>query len=80
MYSTVKHPARSQALPEWFFIFLGGTDGGTLSAVRIHAGGRLVMPAEYRQLVLGSRQHGKFNLENTRRSLMCHQLSWYMLK
>lgn len=45
-----------------------------------HAGCCLVMPAEYRQLVLGNRQHGKFNLENTGQSLMCHQMSWYMLK
>lgn len=35
---------------------------------------------ECRPLVLGTRQHAEFNLENAGRSLMCYQASWYMLK
>lgn len=53
---------------------------GMLPGCQTHAGGCLVMPAEYRQLLLDRRQLGKFNLENTGQSLMRHQLSWYRVK
>lgn len=46
-----------------------------VSGCQTHAGCCLVMPAEYRQLVLGRCQLGKFNLQNTGQSLMRHQLS-----
>lgn len=51
-----------------------------VSGCQTHAVCCLVMPAEYRQLVLDRRQLGKFNLENTGQSLMHHQLSRYMVK
>lgn len=53
---------------------------GMLTGCQTHAGCCLVMPAEYRQLVLDRRQPGKFNLENTGQSLMRHQLSMYRVK
>lgn len=53
---------------------------GMLYSCQTHAGCCLVMPAEYRQLVLDRRQHGKFNFENTGQSLMRHQLSRYRVK
>lgn len=73
--TTASQNTLSLYLPPSLHRWLRGDGWRTVAAVSLHTGCCLAT-----QLVLGSRQHPKLNLENSRWSLMWYQAGWYMLK